>query len=239
MKFITLDTIVNDILSIVRGSIVSQSEPISKRQIEDWINQYRSILLKRDLDKGKYPNPDFIQEIPFVELEEVPVEGDTLASGYSGYTFTGSNVLRTKLSIPKPIDFNFKNGFTFIGKPDGTELQIVPEHRARWQQYKKYTSSEQLVYHKNDHLYVTNAGLSDLSHLYIRGIFEIPSEVGRFVNPATDIAYFNESSKYPVPANLVPAIKEFILSKELQIETSAPSDTKNDDAHGVAQNVER
>lgn len=239
MKFTTLNTITTDILLAVRGSQIAESEPISMRQIEDWVNQYRSLFLKREIDKGNSPNPDYIQEIPFIELEEVPVEGTSLDSGYGGYTLSGNIVLKTKLKLPTTVNFNTKQGFTFIGTPEGEEIQYIPERRSKWQEYKKYTSNCPLVYLKDGYLYIINETLSDLSHLHVRGIFEIPSEVGRFVNPATDIPYFTADSKYPIPTNMLPALKELIFSKELRIEVSSPSDTDNDSRHGVSENVER
>ena len=63
IEFVTIDTIVSDLLNIIRGAQVTQSEPISKRQLEAWIHQYRALLIKQDMDKGKMPNPDYIQTI--------------------------------------------------------------------------------------------------------------------------------------------------------------------------------
>ncbi len=237
MKFTTLNTIINDVLSIARGAIVSQSEPISRKQIEDWIHQYRSLFLRRELDELKIPNPDYIQDIPFIELEEIPVEGDTLDPTYIGYTLSGNTVKRSKLEIPKTINLSLKQGFTFIGTPEGIEIQYIPEQRSQWQSYKKYTPTSPLVYLKNNKLYVING--DSITHLHIRGIFEIPTEVSRFVNPATSIPYHNIDSPYPIPNNLIPTIKDQILNKELRIEISAPSDTKNDSSHGLSQNVEK
>lgn len=237
MKFTTLNTIINDILSIARGSIVSQSEPISRNQIEDWIHQYRALFLRRELDKTKTPNPDYIQEIPFVELEDVPIEGDSLDSGYSGYTLSGDTIKRTTLKIPKTVNLSFSQGLTFIGTPEGKEVQYIPEHRSEWQPFKRYTASEPFAYLKDNKLHVING--ESLTHLHIRGIFEIPTEVGRFVNPATSIPYYDINSPYPVPNNIIPTIKEQILSREMNIEMSSPSDTKNDGNHGLSQNVEK
>ena len=58
ITFVTLATITSDLLNIIRGAHISQSEPISKRQVEGWIHQYRAFLLKQDLDKSKMPNPE-------------------------------------------------------------------------------------------------------------------------------------------------------------------------------------
>jgi hypothetical protein len=90
MEFVTLNTITTDLLEIVRQAKISRSEPISKRQLEAWVHQYRSLLLKRDLDKGKMPNPDYIQEIPAIELEVVDrADGSNIDT----YTY----MLKTKL----------------------------------------------------------------------------------------------------------------------------------------------
>ena len=78
MNFVTLGGLVNDLLLTVRGSKVSRSESISKRQIEEWIHQYRGTLLKRDLDKGKTPNPDYIQEIDHLKLEAIDTAGTNM-----------------------------------------------------------------------------------------------------------------------------------------------------------------
>ena len=66
ISFITLNTITTDLLNIIRGAQVTQSEPISKRQLEAWVHQYRALLIKQEMDKGKMPNPDYIQTLHLV-----------------------------------------------------------------------------------------------------------------------------------------------------------------------------
>jgi hypothetical protein len=223
MEFITLRTITNDLLKIVRSSNVSASETISLRQLEDWVHQYRAVLLKRDLDKGKKPNPDYIQEIGNLILERVDLSGDDVTSlGVE----SGSFIYRTLLSIPKTLDLNFSSGFTYIGTPAGNKIQLVPEGRTEWQKYKKYTQNSKLAFLRNEHFYIVNS--EALEFITVRGVFEIPSEVGRFVNPITNQPYFSLDSKYPMPANLIPALKDMVLQKELKIETTSPTDVTND-----------
>lgn len=237
MDFITLRTITADLLNIARGANISSSEPISVRQLEDWVHQYRAVLLKRDLDKGKKPNPDYIQEINHLRLEAVEATGEDISSSRNE---SGTYRYRTILEVPKTVDLNFTSGFTYIGTPIGEEIQFVPEGRVRWQQYKKYTPKDRLCFLKNGHLYVEND--SPLEFIKIRGVFEIPSEVGRFINPITDQPYFNLDSKYPIPATLVPALKDIIIQKELKIETNVPTDTTNDsknDPEYVTQKIRK
>ena len=249
MTYTTLNTITEDLLKIVRGSKVSESETISKRQIEDWVHQYRAVLLKQSIDKNHYPNPDFIQELAFLELEQVRVEGTgTGASLTFPYTFdfplqSGERLegdqylLRTRLDLPKTVNFNHKSGFTWIGTVDGTEFQYIPQYRHIWQKYKKYANSETLVFLKDNKLYFTNDD-PDIDYITIRGIFENPMEVGRFVNPNTDLPYSDIDTPYPIPNHMLDPLKKMILKTELGIIAESPSDSKNDSEQGVSENVE-
>ncbi len=222
MVFNTINTIVTDLLNVIRASNVSASETISKRQLEEWVHEYRSRLLKQDLDKGKYPNPDYIQQIDNIELEQVNEAGDEILTG----TPSDWLVLRTTLEIPKTVDLNFSTGLMYVGTPEGYEIQYIPECRNKWQRWKKYTFQDRLCYLKNGYLYISSPVA--IKYITVRGIFEIPTEVSRFINPVTSQPYSNINSKYPIPNNMLPALKEMILSKELQIHASTTTDTTND-----------
>jgi hypothetical protein len=235
MQFVTLNTITTDLLSIIRASKISQSETISKRQLEEWVHEYRGVLLKQDLDKGKNPNPDYIQEIDFLKLEPIDIIGSNVLS-INNVSMTGCYLLRTALEIPKTIDLNFKSGFTYIGTVDGHEIQFIPQSRSKWQQYKKYTKDDNMCFLSGGYLYITSD--NEMEYITVKGIFEVPPEVSRFVNPITSQPYFNMNSKYPIPINLVPTLKEMILSKELKIEVSSFSDNKNDSSNKVSPNME-
>jgi len=226
MNFNTLNTITTDLLNIIRASDISNSEAISKRQVEDWVHQYRALLLKQDLDKGKKPNPDYIQEIGNLALTATELTGDDITSlGVE----SGLYIYKTTLELPKTLDLNFTSGFTYIGTPLGYEIQLVPEGRTRWQKYKKYTTKMRMAFLRNGHIYIINS--EALQFINVRGVFEIPPELGRFVNPITDQPYFNLDSKYPVPANMVPVLKKMILEQELKITVATESDTSNDARH--------
>lgn len=213
--FNTLRTITEDLLKIIRGSKISESEVISRRQLEDWIHQYRALLISRDLEKGYDPNPDYIQSTGALALV---VDGT-------------EKVIDTEL--PRVIDMNRKSGFSYVGDANGCEIQMIPEHRKCWQQYKRYTPTETLWYlGSNDgKLHFINA--DDITEVVISGIFENPGDIDRLAGGSFDL-----NSRYPIPNNLVPTLKEMILQKELNVEAQAPSDNKNDSNLEVAEKVE-
>lgn len=229
IQFISLNTITTDVLEIIRQSKVSRSEPISKRQIEGWVHRNRAVLIKRDLDKGKMPNPDYIQEIPAVELEVVDrADGSNIDSA--------NYMLKSKLPLPNTIDLNFKSGFMFIGTLDGREFQLIPEGRSQWQQYKRYTNKDNVVFTRNGYLYLLST--DPLRYITVRGVFEVPTEVSNFINPNMPVRTSNTDDHYPIPITLVPALIDMILKNELGIEYKMLSDKSNDSASNFESNTE-
>ena len=232
MTFITLNTIINDLLLIIRGSNVSDSETISKRQVEEWVHLYRGQLIKQDLDKGKMPNPDYIQEIDHLKLESIDTAGTNVTvNGLSAENY----FLRSELEIPKTIDLNFKSGLTYVGTVDGSEIQFIPEGRSKWQSFKKYTANDAVCFIRGGYLYVMYN--KPLEYITVRGIFEVPTEVSRFANSVTNQPYANLDTKYPIPANMLSALKQMILKTELGIIAQSPSDNDNDSANKLSQNI--
>ena len=229
ITFVTISTIVNDLLNVIRGSQITASEPISKRQVEAWVHSYRALILKQDLDKNKVPNPDYIQTIQALNVEEVDeVEGSTLTTEYKTF--------RTLIQLPKTLDLNFRSGFTYIGTITGQELQFIPEAQARWKQHTKWTPNDRVAYLKDGYLYVTND--LEIRYLTVRGIFEIPTEVSHLNNANEVITDATEDSIYPMPIDKIPLLKEMILSKELGIMVQAPSDISNDAASKIESPVD-
>jgi len=217
MEFVSLRAIIYDLMNIIRGGNVTDDEPISERQLESWIHQYRAVLLKRDIDKGKNINPDYIQEYENSDgsaLSIVPEEQEL------------RTVYRTSVQIPKTIDFNYKSGITFIGDVEGNEIQLVPASRAVWQKHRKYTSKDILAYLKDRYIYLENH--NGLQYIRLRGIFELPTEIGSFTL----------DSKYPIPLNMLDPLKQMILKGELGIEYMSPDDDDNNADHGVESDVE-
>lgn len=216
MEFVSINSITYDLLNIIRGAKITDDEPISERQIEAWIHQYRAKLIKQDIDKGKYINSDYVQEFCNSDgsaLRIIPEEQEL------------QTVYRTELQIPKTIDFNYKNGILYVGDVQGNRIQLVPEARVNYQQYNKYTKNHTIAYLKNRYIYLYNH--NGLQYIRLRGIFEVPTEI-----PNMDL-----NSKYPIPLNMVETLKQLILKQELGIIYVAPNDDKNDTDHKVESDV--
>lgn len=204
MKLNTLNTIIDDILLELRNSSVAESEHISRIQIEQWIANYRAVLIKQDIDKGRDINPMYIQTMPCIHLDKV----DTVA---------GKIEYKSNIELPKLIDFHFRTGLVYVKDMHGNLIQLGHETKMKYQRYRKYTCGDYIAYIKNNRLYIEGSD-NQLEWVEIGIIAENPADLNECFDP---------DSEYPVPAHMIPVIKDMIFSKELNIMHQMPSDETN------------
>lgn len=205
MKLNTLNTIVDDIILQLRNSNISESEHLSRIQVEQWVHNYRALLIKQDIDKGRNINPMYIQNIPYLEL-------------HRSETVPGKFYFITDKQLPKLIDFHFKTGLVSVKDLFGNPIEIGNETKALYQKYRKYTKNDYVAYLKNGHVCLTG-NPNILEAIQVDIIAE---------NPADVCPCFDPNGPYPVPANMIPTIKDLIMTKEFNILRNTITDLKND-----------
>lgn len=212
----TLNSIIEDILLESRNNNIGESDQLSRLQIEQWITEYRTLLIKRDIDRGKEINPMYIQEINGIKLEDKDLSNtDSIP--------TGKKIKVTSIVIPKTIDFNQFTGLLAVTDVFGNIIQVISENRSKYIRHRKYTGNDNYAYIKSGKLYFL--GSTDLEYVSIRGIFEDPREIPGFEDM---------DSPYPIPASMLMELKELIFTKEIDI--VAISDNTNDGNNDVSNN---
>lgn len=204
MKLNSLNNIIDDVLLELRNSTSAESEHISRIQIEQWVANYRALLIKQDIDKGRDINPMYVQTIKCIRLVRVE---DTI--GHFEY--------KSNITLPKLIDFHFRTGLVYVKDMFGNIIQIGSETKMKLQKYRKYTCKDYIAYMKDNHLYVEGAN-KELEYVEAGLILE---------NPADAKECFDPDGEYPVPAHMIPTIKQMIFEKELGIMLRVPSDVTN------------
>ena len=210
MKFNSLNTIIDDILLLLRNNNISESENISRVQIELWIHQYRALLIKQDLDKGRDINPDYLQTIGPMHISKV-------SNCAGGYNYISDD------ELPKFIDLHYGTGLSSVKDMSGNLIQLGTETKAKYQTSRKYTCGDYIAYQKNKHLYIL--GPEHLEYVTVEGILEDPTQAGK--------CFDRDDTPYPVPANMIPTIKDMIFSKEFNILLTVPTDTTNKSTNDV------
>ncbi len=209
----SLNNLIDNILQIVRNNTVSESEHLSRIQIEKWIISYRAMLIKQDIDKNRDVNDMYITTIEPIHLNRVEnVPGN--------FQYVGDK------DLPKLIDFNYRTGLISVRDMFGNIIQIGSKTKQKYQKYRKYTCKDYIAWFKNDKIYVEGDS-NKLEWISIDVIAEDPTEAA---------ACYNRDDEFPVPAAMIPVITQMILEKELRIMTSMPSDQINNNSDDT-QNI--
>jgi hypothetical protein len=208
----SLNEIISDIYQIYFNSKPSDENQLSRNEVEFWIHQYRAMLIKQDLDKGRDINESYMQTLPALKLVSVDYGAD-------GGIETGINRYITEEKIPSLLDLHYKLPLIVYTLTDD-EIQLMPESRASWQRYRKYTSEAARAYYTNNHIYIEGCDL--LEYIKVKGVFNNPVEVITMFGDC-----FDADSEYPIPSNMVPVLRQMILQRELGIMQQQGSDVVN------------
>lgn len=209
----TLNTLIDDILLIVRNNNISESEDLSRAQIEQWIHHYRAQLIKQDQSKGYDVDPSYMQVLSPLELEKISIneidnydtEDETLSPNLFYY--------KTIEKVPKPLDFHYGDGFISVTDLHDCTIQKMSKNRRHFQWLRK-TGKEYTYYYLPDYIYVQ--GLDGLRYIKVVGVFEDPTEAG-----------LDPDDTYPMPVDKIGPLKQLIFDNELRFMLSRPSDDKN------------
>lgn len=210
MTFNSLNAIIDDIFLTFRDNNLSESENLSRIQVEQWIHQYRALLLKQDIDKGREIDPQYIQVLGPLHISKVGCLPNT-------YEYISDE------KLPKFLDLHFGTGLVWVKDLNGNLIQVGTETKAKYQLARKFTCNDYIAYLKNNHLYLGGPGY--LEWVQIGGVLEDPTE-------AAD-CFDYDTTPYPVPANLIPVIKDMIFTRELQIVLQVPTDDTNNSTNDV------
>ncbi len=217
----TLNKLIYNLRNSKRGGILADDDKISNRQLAFVIGYYRAMILQRKLKQERISVSKYEQTLSCVEM--VCVDRSECCE-----LPTGCLILRSKIRLPKTINWGTNHGVTFVGLPDFTEsYQFVSESQARWSMFNKFTGKLRKAYFKDGYIYITNN--IELEVITVRGLFEDPvaaAELYKDCDP--DIACASFDDEYPMEEAVIPMMNDMIFKNEMSLLTLSPEDTRND-----------
>lgn len=223
MAKISLKTITDDILLLVRNNNISESEDLSRAQIHAWVRAYRHKLWKDEKDRrkqlallNKLDWEELIDDEFIRRVETGPMKLEPVESGDNTPTFTK----RTEDTL-KDVLNNDEIGILAIHDQNGENIQYMNHIRRHYAYWRKYTFGEMTGYYKDDgHVYIQ--GLTDcnqLQYIYVLWLKEVEDDE----DDNDDL----DEDDVKIPAWMVPTIKELIMKNELAFMLNRPSDDSN------------
>lgn len=226
MAKISLKTLTDDILLIVRNNNISESEDFSRSHIHAWIKAYKNQIWKEERDRKKLLAKqnlllwDDLNDDEFIKkIETGPLELEAVPSNSDIPTFTK----RTIEPLEDVLD-NDEKSILAIHDQQGENIQYMNHIRRHYQYWRKYTFGEMTAYYKDDgHIYVQ--GLTDkdqLKYIYVLWLKEVKDDTDDGEDEDGP-----DEDEVMIPAWMVPPIKERIMKNELAFMLNRPSDDSN------------
>ena len=218
MTYITLKSLVDDILLLVRNNNISESEDLSREQIRLWIKSYKQQLIKQRIDQQKDKSDDdddiegliddiYIKENGPLELEDVPSLDKV--------------PMFTKRTIEKleGVYNDDETSILAIHDQAGENIQYMNHIRRHYNYFRKYTGSELTADYKDGHIYIRGIhGIKTLKYIWVLAVYEEDDD--NFDNAASE-------NDVKIPSWMVPFIKNGILKNELPFMLNMHSDDSN------------
>lgn len=223
MAKISLKTITDDILLLVRNNNISESEDLSRAQIHAWVKAYRHKVWKDEKDRrkelarqGRLEWEELIDDEFVRRVETGPMKLEPIESEDEEPTFTK----RTEDTLENVLN-NDESSILAIHDQHGENIQYMNHIRRHYAYWRKYTFGEMTGYYKDDgHIYIQGLVDADqLKYIYVLWLKEIDEE------DEDDDDIDEEDIK--IPAWMVPTIKELIMKNELSFMINRPSDDSN------------
>jgi len=200
-------------IKITRSNYISpDDDSLTYRQILDWLNKYRALLIRQDHEKGRTLTPFIIQELP-LKLECV-----------NNYT---SNILRSTTPIPKLVEGKMKDYVTYVGRLD-YEMRFTEtsEQSISSVTHMKYANKYPRYFFRNDYLYIQFPPTATVKEIMLRGVFEEPQKVEDIKGNIDPFDPYDW--EYPISAHIQTAVDTLIKEKEFKFTLQIPEDHEND-----------
>lgn len=211
MNVISLRSIIDDILLIVRNNNISESEDLSREQIAQWVKAHKATITKEELDSDK--DDEDHEEITGENLVEVgPLELEDVTS-------LSRTPLFTRKTIDK-IDSVYRNderSVMSVVDQEGCNIQRMNKVRRHLHYFRKYTADELTYYYDEGYIYVQ--GTEDHNSLRYIWVTYIKDDTEDDDNKSED--------EVKIPLWMAPIIKDRIFKSELAFMLNRPSDDSN------------
>ena len=195
----------------------SDDNPLSDRQVLFILNYYRSFLIRQDMEKGRPLSPFIIQEVT-LDLEKVD----------KGIGFiTGDKILRTKITIPKPIEGHMHDYLTYVGRADFEDrLTQLDLQSLKSVSYTRHAGRFPRWFARENFIYVKFPPTCTIKKVLIRGVFEEPELVAKLAGKI--LPFTGQEWDYPISNNMLSTIIRMLEESEFKFTFAIPKDNEND-----------
>lgn len=224
MTYISLQKIIDDIFLLIRNNYISESEDLSRAQVELWVKAYRRQLLRERKDylkdQIKFSTPTIEELMNLVDDEFFKVKESGPHKLYEVESLSDTPTF-TKCTYDTfdGLLNNSRTSILAVHDQLGENIQLMDRIRRYYQYHRQYTFGDMTAYFNEADKKVYVQGLVDqqqLQYIYVLALYEVEEDDG-----------YDDEDNIKIPEWMVPQIKKRIIENELAFMLNRQSDDSN------------
>jgi len=194
----TLNAIAYNILNQMRGGRSSNNDLLSLDQIKYNIEVYRSLLIRRDMERSRDLR-EFEQQITVDNIPAIPTEEVALTERFGQRKLT--------IQLPRPVRVKNQIALNVATSGHTKLIPVIPYQYHIYKSYQRYTPNDTRGFLVDGTLYFTG----NVDDVQIRGVFEEPRKVMELAGIDRDRT---SDQPYPITYDMIQQITEIMLRGE-------------------------
>ena len=228
MTYVSLQEIIDDLFLLIRNNYISESEDLSRAQVEAWVKAYRHQLWRERKDyledqiRSTSPTVEELMGLVDDEFFKVEESGPHKLCEVESLTDTPTFTKCTYDTFEGLLN-NSRTSLLSVHDQLGENIQIMDKVRRYYQYHRKYTFGDMTAYYNESDKKVYVQGLVDqnkLQYIYVLALYEVDDNED---NTNDD----GDEKDIKIPGWMVPQIKKRIIENELAFMLNRPSDDSN------------
>lgn len=215
---VTQNILVSDLRNLATSGSNSVDFRIEDSQLAYWVDQVRSDLIAKDIQKRKDITSVWLQTISCLGLIQVDMSECCSVE-------TGCTILRTELQLPRTIETNADNAIVRVLSANGKLISRTTVLAAQYDEYSQYTSNKPKWFERNGYIYIINSDMLD--KISVEALWEAPSDLTSFVS-CDGSTCFTGDSPYPCSLRMASMITDIVLKTKIFPFLDLPQDNTND-----------
>ena len=191
----------------IADGLEREKDPQFIARVQFNVLYYRSMFIRRDLQKNGFFAPHFVQRIGGLQTKEID-QSEVYQLDL------GKSVMRSIEPIPTVIRLNTRSAFYYVGTVDKmTSYSYISPREIPYMKYSSFSKKMPRYTYLNGYLYFINVNPDKVT---VEAAFQDPTQLASYLNEFGELAYTDES-EFPLADDMIDGITVGLLSGTLKL----------------------
>jgi len=186
----------------IADALYKEKDPQFVARVQFNVLHYRSMFIRRDLQKNGFFAPHFIQRIGGLATKSID-QSEVYQLDI------GKNVTRSIEPIPSVVRLNNRSAFFYVGSVDKmVSYSYIAPREIPYMKYNQYSKRMPRYTYLNGYLYFINVNPEKVT---VEAAFQDPTQLASYLDDSGQLAY-TDDSEFPLPDDMIEGITLGLIS---------------------------